>query len=117
MSTADGKPGQIQSIISTPLSQTAIEVTWLPPQLLGTSDPLLLRYMLFYSPTGVFNSSTMMTVIPPLPRNDELEVTVQLLNLSKGHEYVISVEATTAQTISPKLSTLASTYGEGELLP
>lgn len=95
-----------------------LEVTWHPPQFLGTTDTLLLRYTVLYSPGKVLNeNSTMRTITPQLSSRNE--VTVRLSNLTKGHEYAIGVVATSTSIIPlyvPTLITLASTYGEGEFI-
>lgn len=90
-------------------------MTWLPPTFLGTVDPLLLRYNVYYSLDDILNenSSKVEGVTPPL-RNDAVEVL--LSELSKGHRYVIGVVAVSTAPTShfvPKLNTLASTYGLG----
>ena len=103
----------------TAYSQTELTVTWAPPQFLGTSDPLLLRYNLYYSDqSSLDEKSEVMYIIPQLP--DDF-VTVRLSNLIKGTKYVIGVAAVTSAVNRtrikiPTLNIVVSTYGEGLLL-
>lgn len=115
LSHADGNPGDIEIISAAPVSQTVLEVTWHPPQLLGTSDPLLLRYNIFYTLGSLLDdkSDVIESVTPQFPNGT---VTIQLSDLSKGSTYVIGVVATSVSTVQgllPELNILVSTYGVG----
>ena len=115
LSHADGNPGGIDVISAAAVSQTVLEVTWHPPQLLGTSDPLLLRYNIFYTLENLLNneSDVIRSVIPQFPNGT---VTIQLSALNKGSTYVIGVVATSVSTVQdllPELNIMVSTYGVG----
>ena len=111
----DSEPGDVESLTATAYSQTELTVTWAPPQFLGTIDPLLLRYNIYYSSQDVIDEkSEVKSVLPQFP-NDT--VTVQLTSLSKGTTYVIGVVATSTTVPErnefPRLNIFVSTYGEG----
>lgn len=111
---ADGKPGDIQSLTAIPLSQSELQVIWLPPDPLGTTDPLLLRYNVCY--TAIDSMIKMCkNVTPQLP---DYEIKLQLSNLMKGHTYEISAVAismlTTMLPSFSRHSALSSTYGIGK---
>lgn len=111
---ADGKPGDIQTLTAIPLSQSELQVIWLPPDPLGTTDPLLLRYNVCYTEKDSMINMCK-NVTPQLPDN---EIKLQLTNLSKGHTYEISAVAismlTTMFPSFSRHSALASTYGIGK---
>ena len=106
----------MEQLTASAYSQTELIVTWFPPDNLGTSDPLLLRYNLFYSSMDVIDekSKQIMSVIPQLSGGN---VTMKVPNLRKGTKYVIGVVATsTVMPMAekyPTLNTVVSTYGEG----
>lgn len=114
---ADGEPGDVEQLTASAYSQTELIVTWFPPDDLGTSDPLLLRYNLFYSSIDIIDekkSEQIMSVIPQLSGGN---VTIKVPNLRKGTKYVVGVVATstvmpTAEKY-PTLNIVVSTYGEG----
>lgn len=111
---ADGKPGDIQTLTAIPQSQSELQVIWLPPDPLGTSDPLLLRYNVCYAEIDSI-SKVCQNVTPQLPDN---EIKLQLSRLKKGHTYEISAVAismlTTMIPSFSRHSALASTYGIGK---
>jgi hypothetical protein len=88
-------------------------VIWHPPQILGTSDPFLLRYNVFYELDDVLDDKSIVieSVLPEFPDGT---VKIKLSDLSKGSTYVIGVVATsmsTAPILLPQLNILVSTYG------
>ena len=88
---------------------------WHPPQILGTSDPFLLRYNVFYELDDVLDDKSIVieSVLPEFPDGT---VKIQLSDLSKGSTYIIGVVATsmsTAPILLPQLNILVSTYGIG----
>ena len=115
----DAEPGDVRRLSASALSQTELNVTWSPPEPLATSDPLLLRYTLYYSSLDVLNekSERLMSVIPQLPDGS---VEVELSDLSIGTKYTIGVVAiSTMIPVAlkyPTLNIVVSTYGKGLLL-
>jgi hypothetical protein len=108
-----GNPGDVEVISAAPVSQTELEVIWHPPQILGTSDPFLLRYNVFYELDDVLDDKSIVieSVLPEFPDGT---VKIKLSDLSKGSTYVIGVVATsmsTAPILLPQLNILVSTYG------
>lgn len=97
-----------------PLSQRELQVIWLPPVPLGTSDPLLLRYNVCYAEKDSLDKECK-NVTPQLPDN---EIKLQLSGLKRGHTYVVSAVAismlTTMLPSFSRIDTLASTYGIGK---
>ena len=110
----DGNPGDVEFFSPDPLSQTELEMIWYPPELLGTSDPLLLRYKILYTTDSVLESGSEV-VEEIIPQIDGTGVML-LKNLTVGTTYVIGVVATSMATVPkvlPKLNFLVSTYGKG----
>ena len=114
----DGIPGDIEILTATAQSQTELVVNWRPPLLLGTSDPLQLRYSIYYTTNNVLNVNTAQVetnVIPQLQNEYEKK----LSGLQKGQRYTLGVVATSTFTTTPissnpSFNVIVSTYGEGE---
>jgi hypothetical protein len=113
----DTEPGDVKHLTASAISQTELTVMWSPPDPLGTSDPLLLRYVVYFSSQDVIDEKSEQTpVIPQLPDGS---VEVQLSDLNKGTKYTIGVVAISTMMPTaekyPTLNTVVSTYGEGLL--
>jgi hypothetical protein len=109
----DGQPGDIEILSAASYSQTELEVSWSPPKFLGTRDPLLLRYTVYYTSEDILDENSEVQLV--IPQLEEHFVTVKLSNLSKGTSYLIGVVATSMKisTKLPTVITVAPTYGEG----
>ena len=115
----DGDPGDV-GVISSAQSQSEIYVSWYPPSVLGTADPYLLRYTIYYTSDEFLNISTAQSV-NALPRllngvNNEGVGEFVLKNLTAGKTYSVSVVANTlmsAPKSDVKFVAVASTYGNG----
>jgi hypothetical protein len=108
----DGQPGDIEILSAASYSQTELEVSWSPPKFLGTRDPLLLRYTVYYTSEDILDENSEVQLV--IPQLEEHFVTVKLSNLSKGTSYLIGVVATSMKisTKLPTVITVAPTYGE-----
>ena len=115
----DGNPGDVR-VISSAQSQSEIYVSWYPPSVLGTADPYLLRYTVYYTSDEFLDISTAQSVnaLPRLLNGVSYEGIGEfvLKNLTAGKTYSVSVVANTlmsAPKSDVKFIAVASTYGNG----
>ena len=119
----DGTPGDVEIISAYPQSQSELLVSWLPPSVLGTADPLLLRYAIYYtSATDLDRNVQRISAHPQLRNGESNSINEAILNnLSTGQTYTVGVAASLSTTSQSSLSNIkfiavTPTYGKGEEL-
>ena len=116
----DGIPGDVEILTATAQSQTELVVNWRPPLLLGTSDPLQLRYSIYYTTDNVLDVNTAQVETDVIPQLQN-EYEKKLSGLQKGQKYALGIVATSTFTTTPissnpSFNVIVSTYGEGECM-
>jgi len=109
----DGTPGSVDTLFAIADTKTSINVSWFPPAITNTNDPLLLRYFVLShaGDTFSFDSAEYSSRIAPTVDGGSLSTILE--DLSPGTRYAVALRAqsSSANGSNPLFYGTVSTYG------